>query len=270
MQKGELPYSFLLTEDFLSQSDGAYSVTDLDGGYFLRFLKTFKPQDFSVLCQERYPDLLATVFTENGVKISIETENGFFAEELQCLPSSAKIDRFYLSDSRFLAVELAEQSEKYFAVYDLNKDVKRLLFERISDYSVSEGLWAEKPFFDTLKHKVKSYYIYRDGELIETNKEISTGKKLNLDATPDPIIPYLFLEELLVGGEVTLYLDESLQSQKHKITGYFGNFLGTMPPPVFRDINDVGLVYKKSDNLYFVKYARFDITAKKITNFRLN
>lgn len=271
MVKGETPYSFLLNKDFLGIENPDVIITDLDGGYFIKFLRTFKTQDFCLLAQERFSDALITVFTENGIKVSIESMGGFFAEELNSIftPISAKISRFSLGGCEFVAVEIISQKDKYLAVYTLFKDVKRVYFDKIESYCIDNGLSIETVIFDTLKHKVSTEYEYKNGALSIKSKSVVKTKPFDLEKAHDLTLPYLFLEELLVGGDVSCFLSEDLKNSCDKIKEYFGDFLGVMPPPSFKDYDLVGVIYKKSSNQYFVKYAKFELVNKKIVNFKL-
>ena len=272
MVKGETPYSFLLNKNFLETENPDVIITDLGGGYFIKFLRTFKSQEFMVLAQERFSDALITVFTENGVKVSIETANGFFAEELNYIfsPSSAKIARFTLTGKEFVAIEIALENTIYLAVYTLFGNIKRVYFDKIKNYSIGNGFfYLECEIIDTLKHKIHYEYAWENDSLIVKNKSIEKDKPLDLEKTNDLIIPYLFLEELLVGGDVSCFLDEELKGSTQKIKEYFGDFLGVMPPPSFIKSHLVGVIYKKSPNRYYVKYAEFEMSNKKIVNFKL-
>lgn len=269
MKKGETPFSFIPTSEFLNFPDESYAVTDLSGGYFIKFLRSRKPQGFSVLCQERFSDALVTVFTENGLKISIESNYGFFAEELNLCPTTGTISRFYLAQNEFLLIELIENDDKYIAVYDLAEKTNRVYFDRVVNYSIDDGFWTETRVFDTLKHKIKTFYSYENGVFKQAKKQVSSEKEYSPDKTNENLVPYLFLEELLCGGNLLPYLDDELKNDISKIPSYFGEFIGVMPSPVFREFKDIGIVYKKDTNSYFVKYANFDIRNKKIVNFKI-
>ena len=74
--------NFILDSSFLSYPPENVSVTDLKGGYLIKFNKTYNGSEFSVVGQEKQSDFMATVFNDNGNKLSIETPNDFYAETL--------------------------------------------------------------------------------------------------------------------------------------------------------------------------------------------
>ena len=67
--KEEIPFSFILNNDFLHSPNTNAVVVDLVGGYFLHFRKSAKISGFNVLCQERFNDALITVFTEKRISV---------------------------------------------------------------------------------------------------------------------------------------------------------------------------------------------------------
>lgn len=270
IEQTELPFSFVLTKDFLANPTEVYSVTDLDGGYFLSFFKTPKQQDFRILAQERFPDLLTTVFVENGVKISIETNNGFFAEELKVIANSAEILRFKSSNNNLLLVSLQKDTDNTVVIYLLDNPIRRVFSDSVRSFSLDEGFCTETYFNDTLKHVVKTNYDFSSGKPTILQKHISSKKNFYPEKTPDLLIPYMFMEELQIGGDVSIYLDDSILNEKNKLNSYFGAFIGVMPPPFFKNSDDVGVIYKEKEFKYYVKYACFELKNKKIINFKLS
>lgn len=85
---------------------------------------------------------------------------------------------------------------------------------------------------------------------------------------PRQLIPYAFLEEMQVGGDFTEYLSPSLIENKDMLRDFFGNYIGVMPPPFFRKPEEVGVVYKKIERIYFTKYYIFEFENGKISNVK--
>ena len=73
---------FFLTEETLSSPPPFISVTDICGGYLIKYLIDNIKKDFSVIEQKRFNNALITLFTENGYKLSIESAGDFFTENL--------------------------------------------------------------------------------------------------------------------------------------------------------------------------------------------
>ena len=83
---------------------------------------------------------------------------------------------------------------------------------------------------------------------------------------PDLLIPYLFLEDFSAGEDFSEYLSDDINKNADKLGGFFGNFLGVFPPPLFRNQDEVGLIYKIKENLFETKYFTFHLDDKKISN----
>ena len=84
----------------------------------------------------------------------------------------------------------------------------------------------------------------------------------------EKLLPYVFVEEYVVGGNFLDLLTENMQKNADKLPSYLGQVLGVMPPPPFRQYNEIGLVYKKTDNLYYVDYLTVEIVNGKIDNIK--
>ena len=84
----------------------------------------------------------------------------------------------------------------------------------------------------------------------------------------EKLVPYAMLEELLVGGNVKPYLTGTVLENCDKLPSFFGDFIGVMPPPFFRNSQEVGLIYKNATNKYTVEYFTFEYTEKKLSGIK--
>ena len=66
------------------------------------------------------------------------------------------------------------------------------------------------------------------------------------------------------------YLDDALKEKKGLLKDYLGDFLGITPPPPFVERDKIGLIYKKSENNYFVNYISFELSNGKIINLKID
>ena len=82
----------------------------------------------------------------------------------------------------------------------------------------------------------------------------------------EKILPYAFLEEYLVGGNYTQFLSDTMLQNANKLSYYLGDFVGVMPPPIFRNYDEIGLVKKIKDNVYKIDYVKVMVQNKKIDN----
>ena len=258
--------NFLLNENFLSSPPDGVTITDLKGGYLIKCDPKCKGKDFKMLNQAREKDYAISVFNDNTLKISIETPFDFFIDEFKVNATSSTVESFFLNGNQLLIVTLKAE-KTYFAVYEIGKKINRSLFTCGDSYSLENGLFITEKRTDIAKHVVTTEYFF-DGMLKVKNISTTVSKTFNLEKLPQPILPFAFLEELLLGGEVSGYLSESVIKNADKLAGYLGNFIGVFPPPVFRDDNEVGLIYKTACNRYIAEYFTFEFENGKIINIK--
>jgi hypothetical protein len=121
-------FCFFPDNEFLSSPPSEVFVTDLLGGFLVQFSPTFPPHTFNVLSQLKENDLIATVFNENGLKISIETPSSFFADSFSLTADNATVSRFSLDGYDFIAASF-DGKEKTLFIYSLSPEV-RCVFTR--------------------------------------------------------------------------------------------------------------------------------------------
>lgn len=265
--KGDGNVNFILNQEFLSCPHESVCVTDLKGGYLIKVFQTRISSDFSILAQEKFENALVTVFNENGLKISIETTNDFYAETLKVCPTSASIKKFFCEQNELIAISLIAQ-KTFLSVYTLNPKIKKVFMREVDEYSLENGLETVENHKDIAKHVVTSCWSF-DGENFTTNNtRVKKSENFNPDLLPDKIIPYAFLEALLTGDEINCFLGSNVLENADKLPGFFGNFLGIMPPPTFRKREEIGLLYSASNNRYSVEYYIFDVIDRKICNIK--
>lgn len=256
--------SFLLSPQFLCSPTENFAVTDLKGGYLIKGLKSHTYSDFRVLCQQKYSDAVVTVFTENTLKITLESANDFLAETVAFTAFDAKIHRFSLDGTPFICIEFIGENT-LLAVYDLN--FNKQFFRIVDNFSFDNGFTTTQKQVDIAKHKVCSTWGY-NGQFFERQKTVSVKDGFNAHFLSQDLLPYAFLEELLVGGDLSPYLSEQTLSLSDKLKEYLGEFIGVMPPPEFIESNYVGLIYSKGERSFYVEYFCFEFENAKICNIK--
>ena len=256
--------SFLLSQEFLLSPTENFAVTDLNGGYLIKGLKNHTYSDFKVLCQQKYSDVVATVFTENTLKITLECANDVLAETIAFSAYDAKIHRFELDGRTFICIEFIGE-QRLLAVYDLN--LNKQFFRLVDDFSFDGGFSTTQKFIDIAKHSVTSYWGFGDG-FYEKQKKVTVKDGFNPTALSTDLLPYAFLEELLIDGDLSPYLTEHTLSISDKLKEYLGEFIGVMPPPEFIESNYVGLIHAKSERYFYVEYLSFEFDNLKICNVK--
>ncbi len=261
------PFSFILSDDFLLSPPKSVSVVDLKGGYFIEFNFLQDNSPFSILIQEKFNYAVVTVFKENGLKVSIETPSDFYAETLAFSTQSAKITPFTLANKHLVAISFSG-AETLLNCYLLENNIQKVFSKKVIDYSFNNGFSSTEEFVDIAKHKLTIRWTINDDKLVKQDFSLARTKDFCPQDLPEHLIGYAFLEELVCGGEITDYLADSVKENKDFLTGFLGEFLGVMPPPDFRERNEIGLIYRCTENKYKVEYFTFEIQDKKIYNIK--
>ncbi len=258
----EKPLAFIPDNGFLTRPPERVIVTDMDGGYTLNFLSEHLTQEFKVFAQQRFSDAVITVFSENGYKLSIETKNDFYAESIAFEFSSADIIR---NDKYKNLITVYLYGEKTLVfVYDITGRITKIFNREVQTAEFNDSLITVEPLCDMAKHKITTEWQYEKARFSAISKRIVAQNPLDISRLNEKVIPFAFLEELLIGGEYLDFLCPDIAKNADKLKGFFGEFIGVMPPPIFKSVDQVGLIYQKSKNTYKVEYFKFKVAKKKI------
>ena len=256
----------LLNKNFFDNPPENVAITDLSGGYLIRFKPCFIKAGFEILAQKKHPYAVVTVFNDNGLNISIETPNDFYTERVKFDAKSAEIKEFNLNGTPLLAVEIFKQDKTLLCIFDVNDKVKKIFSRTVNEYSFSDTFSTTETFLDIQKHSLSIVWEYDNNCLKEKSRSITCAKEFDLTNLNEHVIPYAFLESLLVGDNVECFLGDEIKQNLAVLPEYLGNFIGVFPPPDFIEQQLVGLVYKQKENVYSVKYFNFTVKDKKIIN----
>ncbi len=260
------PVNFLLNDTFLSSPPKTVSVTDLKGGFLINVIPETKPKPFKLIKQQKINGGSATLFCDNGLKFSIETQNDFFADGFDFYSEVAEFNQFYIDGELFIYVYFSEIC--LLNIYSLTPAVKKVLTQKVSAFSVENGLYTTEKIFDIAKHVIETEWGYDKEKLYKKSQTVNCSKSFDKTAVNERLIPYVFIEEYVVKGDFLYYLSEKMQKNAKKLYGYLGEVIGIMPPPPFRKINEIGLIYKKQENVYYVDYLTAEIINGKIDNIK--
>lgn len=261
-------YTFFPNEEFLKFPPKDLSVTDIRGGYLLRFFKTVKGGEFKIVAQEKFQDGSVTVFCDDLFKLSLETKSGFYAENLDFKPENAGFTIGSGASTGLLFCEFYSASGKTLCVYRTNTPAL-LLKKSYEEFTVTEkGFKIKEKLFDVAKHTVEYFYSFDGEKVTETERIVKDGDGFDRNALTDKILPYAFCEEFLVKGDYKFYLSDNIKENADKLKDYFGEFIGVTTPPLFRDYREVGLIKKISERRYAVDYFTFDVENGKIVNIK--
>lgn len=247
--------AFFTDENFIVSPPNYVSVIDLCGGYFIYLFPPKRNNNFSVIAQKKTQNLVATLFCDNGYKLSVETPNSFYAEEFPNPIVSANFDLKRCGGNNFLILNAVNRTN-YLNIYYLSDKIKKVFCSSVEDYSFDDALITEECVKDIAKHKVKRTWEFIEGEFKTAKTEIANKPNFDYFSLPNEIKAYAFFESVCLGEDITDFLTDSVKSKTDKLGGYLGKFLKVIPPPTFKNQNCVGLVYKEKENLFKVKYFR--------------
>ncbi len=263
-------FAFYPDGEFLNNPPKNAYITDLKGGYFIRFLKTDNNCEFSIINQTKFRDATITVFTENGCKVSLETPTGFFAETLAFTPDYAEFTHGEGLNSDLIFAAMGGADKKILNVYGI-KEHALLLSTVIDDFSITPaGFTCTERLKDIAKHEISREYCYSQSDSVikEQSRKVRSSENFDREKLSERLIPYAFTEEFLCGGDFEFYLAENVKENADKLGGFFGEFIGITPPPIFRNSDEIGFIYKLTERKYSVEYFTFELSEHKITNIK--
>ncbi len=263
----EKSINFILDDNFLSSPPNLASVTDLKGGYLIKFNRAYNVDEFSVIQQEKFPDVIATVFCENGYKLSIETPEDFYAEILYNEIKSTNIERIEMQGERLIVVRIIAEKQIVY-VYKTHGKTQKIFSTECDDAVFNNNLTVIESRNNIAKHNISSVWELSNGEFKLSSRTVKRKDGFDISQLHQRILPFAFAEELLAGGYVLDFLADDMQKNADKLKGFLGEFIGVMPPPTFRAPDEVGLIYKQSDRKYFVRYFTFEMENNKILNIK--
>ena len=266
LMDGSAPVAFFLSDDFLNSPPENVTVTDLKGGYFLKFSKPVNTDGFKILAQEKYRDAVITAFSDNGYKISLETQTDFFAETLDFSPLSVSFNRGEGINADLIFTLFDCGDKKILHVYGV-KETALLFSKETDEFNLSAlGFTTTERMRDIAKHTVTCEYSLSDGKIKGLSRKVKSSENFDREKVNERLIPYAFCEEFLCGGDYSFYLADNIKENAAKLGGFFGEFIGVTPPPLFRNYKEIGLIYKTAERKYSVEYFTFDILDNKIIN----
>lgn len=253
--EGGLPIGFFITEKLRDTPPEGCEVYLLQDGLAV-YARDFQKKDFTLrpIAQAREGNLLATVFWQGALQLTIESPKGFFNATLP--PSFDPCTLSFHGD--FLLIE----GNCMLALYSLA--CKRLLLEKISDFSLTDNtLNATLPLSDRLGRSAKCVW-----ELTQENcvlKEFTLLQAGACDEPPADLLAYAFFESFLIGGDFTLFLADELIADAENIRAFLGDFIAVT---LTDKANVCGLVRRKKERLFEVDYFSVEIEKGKIVDVK--
>lgn len=250
--QGAMPVCFFLSENLrIAPPEGVEVYLKKDG--VALFVKDYPPCDYTLrpLFGERNGQTLATLFRQGKLQLSIESESG----TALCVVD----DGFEKAQIRFYGGLIFLDGGDQLAVY--TKTGELLFHEKILSHSVENGvLTATMPLFDSLGRVARGEWEIKENTLTRISFSVSKGER---DGEDEELLPFLFFETLLVGGDPTNFLDDSLKEKAGNLKEFIGEFVSVLPPET---PNEIGVVKKKGERVFEVDYYSVQTKNGKITD----
>ncbi len=256
--------SFFLDDAFIKSPPNGISLTDMRGGFFIFYHPICPPKDFKTIFQKKFSGFVLTAFNENGLKLSIETPNGFYAETLPFYTEEIEIKEARVSDKPIIIVFFPEV--RMLNVYCAEKGEK-LFFRRADRFGTDDGFYTIEEKKDIAKHKIKIFWEI-SSRMKEKQREVTHSPLFRTDTISDEILPYVFAEEFAVSGNYEKYLSPDLKKNADMLGAFLGACLGVCVPPPFRDYREIGLIKKVGIRKYIVDYYIFEPSDGKICGIK--
>ncbi len=248
--------------DKIIKSEGVYSVYRPDG-IMLCFVKRKQYNNFILIAQDFSCKVRTTVYGDNTLKITLESDGATEIVSLDFFSLNAKIYTAYYSYGTIIAIHFTDAKKIVVYLYRSNS-FKQVLFCDCDTLSLDRYLTVEYVKKDMFQHLITTEY--EAGETLNVLNKKVTRKFSNTYTLSKDLLPFAFAEEVLVGGDFTDLLNDNLLDKATAIEEYFGNFIKVVVLPD----NLPGLVYK-SDGVYdyTIKKLTCNFNGNKIENFTL-
>lgn len=264
-----MPITFVIDERFFQSPPRCCDVIRYSCGADICAAR-FLPRDVGlrVLAQSREGDILATVFDNGGVQLSLESPNGFISEALP-RTESYEIASEQIGGEQFVRVSCKDEKKIELLLY--NKALECAFRDRVSDFSCGEKLTVRLDFADVVGHSATRILRAEGGALLPETVQVNAANDVDPSLLDERILPFAFFQEIAVGGNFTAYLSEELAQKQDRIKEYLGDFVGVyLPKEIFYltygKQNAAGLLYRRGDNVWDAKFFSLQSENGKITN----
>lgn len=260
-----LPITRLISGEVGKFSD--MRIIDLCGCFLLipKFSRR-SVTDFKLLGHGRIEFSVGTVavncYSENGVRLVVETADDMFITGLPFMPDEARFERAAgVGGAEYLLCSFIAKRSLVMA-FSVDKKITLQLKRLCDDFSFAPpyiSLIENKN--DLLKHVIISKWKL-ETTVVGTNTEIRRRRQpYTLD---ERLMPYAFFEEVAAGGDVADLLVPKLKPRADEFKEFLGDFTAVLSPPHFLKSGYLLLLY--SDG---VQYADVSLSGGLIENVTL-
>lgn len=242
-----LPIGFFLTENIRFSPPEHCEVYLLPDGVAI-YARDFPPANFSLktIAQKRENGVLATLFYQGVLQLSIDSEKGFFVKTLPTPYGACSLD--------FIQGLIAVKTQETLSLYTQTGEC--VFCERVLSYQTERNeLHVLLPLSAALGRTAKCTYTLREDGCERTAFSLQQSQTANGETDDEKIraelLPFALFESLLIGAEYAQMLTDELQAKADVLPRFLGRFIAVVPtarPDV------CALVYPKAERLFDVKH----------------
>lgn len=240
-----LPVSFFFDEDFLLAPPPQIKLYYTERGvaiYAENF--SYADQTLRVIWQKRFGNALLTLCTQGKLQLNLQCGGELHLLELPDALSDCQVSP--LGDDFLL------EGDGAFA--RISREGKLLLFSEGKVLERGEHLRAEVPFRDSAQHT--AVCAWEGDKLVECT--VRTVSEPQADT-----FAIAFFESILIGADPLPFLHDTLSEKADSLREFLGDFRSV----VLTEARDrVGLVYKRKERVYDLRYFRIELCDGKIKN----
>ena len=256
-----LPISFFLTENIRFTAPEGVEVYFLKDGIAL-YAKHFPPSDFSLhpITQAESDEFRVTVFQQGLVQATFQVKNTFFTATLP--PSFINCSIQFHNNLALLSSPLE--------LHIFNRNGKQIFAERVSEYSIhNDELVATLPLLDSLGRVAHCTYQLSEDGCSKTSFTLSQARthdgSLEHTAIQAELLAFAFFETILLGGDYTAMLCDTLQEKAQALKNFLGEFISVVPT---ENPLQCGLVKPLSPSIFEVRYFTVTLEGDKICDLQ--
>lgn len=244
---GCAPVSFFFDEEFLMDPPPQIRLYYFEKGVAV-FAGSFLRADTSlhVIWQNRFGGTLLTLCMQGKLQLNLENETGFHMIDL---PDMLEESEAYMLGNDFLI-----ESTAGFALISREGKIFVLSEGRVLEKEFV--LKAEVPFRDSIGHT--ALCTWENGRMTECT--IRTAQE-----PTEATFALALFESALIGAECAPFLHETLVEKADALREFLGNYESVV---LTQENDKVGLVYRRKERVYDVRYFRVELTDGKISNVK--
>ena len=263
-----LPLAFRIGEGFFEKPPACADAYRYGCGadVFVRFAPRGAPM--RVLAQKRCEGALLTAFAAGRPQLAVETSGGFGLFDLPAADDYAPGEQT-IGGERFYSVLCTRGAKRVLCLYD--GEPREVFRDAVAGFSCGERLRVSFAFEDIAGHTAERVYRAENGELVEESFSLRAREGFSPAALHERLLPFALFQEILAGGDPAPYLSPSLAEKKELLQEYLGGFCGVyLPKEIFYLVhgrkNAAGLVYRRAENAFDVKFFEAETEGGKIAN----